>query len=137
MFSKIKIYLFSAFLLFIAIGCEDSPVNSPLCTAEFVTVTLQVTGPNGEPIENADISVVNSVSNDTLNVCENFECAEGMMGNYTIFHDGFIEKVSFEGDSYTVSGTSSEGSFQEEFVFARNECHVFKKSGPETVTLGQ
>jgi len=135
MVSKIKILLFTALMLMTLASCDDTPIGSPICTAEFVTINLKVTDAAGQPVENADINITHSVSGDTLQVCESFECADGKMGNYTLFHDGLMEEVSFEGEAFIVSGTAEEGSFREEFIFAKDECHVFKKSGPESVTI--
>lgn len=135
MFSKAWIYLFSVFLVFFVTSCEDSPVNSPLCTAEFVMINLKITDASGQPVNNATVHVIHANSGDTLQVCENYECLEGDMGNYTIFHDGLMEKVSFEGEPFTVNGNTEQDSFREDFVFARNKCHVYKKSGPEIIMV--
>lgn len=135
MISKMQIGLFSSLIIFFMVGCADSPINTPVCSAEFVTINLEVTDANGQPVENATISVIHKESGDTLQVCKSNECATGNMGTYTIFHDGFMDKVSFDGDTFTIEGTAEEGSFNEEFVFARNECHVFKKCSPDTVII--
>lgn len=135
MFSKIQICLFSVIIFLLVTGCEDSPVNPPVCTAEFVVINVRVTDTDGEAVENASINIIEASSGDTVQVCETYECAKGSMGYYTIFHDGLMNKVSSGGDTYTVSGTAAEGSFREDFVFAKNACHVFKKSGHDTVTI--
>lgn len=135
MFSKNWNCLFLVLMISLASSCKDSPVNSPICTTEFVMINLKITDATGQPVENATVNVINASSGDTLQVCAKYECSEGNMGNYTIFHDGLMEKVSFDGDAFTVSGNAGQGSFREDFVFAKNECHVYKKSGPETVAL--
>lgn len=119
----------------IFVGCEENGTGPFACTAEFVTISLHVQNSNGEPVEHADINVTNATTGAVLNVCESFECNNGYMGNYAIFHDGFMENVSMQGDPYEVTGEIDGVSFSKDFVFAKNRCHVFKKSGPDTVTI--
>lgn len=135
MVSKFNMLLLSTLFLISFTACEDTPIGSPVCTAEFVTITLNVADANGDPVKDADISVVHSASSDTLQVCEDFSCTNGTNGNYTIFHDGLMDETSIEGETFVVTGSAEEGSFSEEFVFAKDECHVYKNSGPDTITI--
>ncbi|NGP76438.1 hypothetical protein G3570_07330 [Balneolaceae bacterium YR4-1] len=98
-------------------------------------IDLKITDASRQPVNNATVHVIHANSGDTLQVCENYECLEGDMGNYTIFHDGLMEKVSFEGEPFTVNGITEQDSFREDFVFAQNKCHVYKKSGPEIIMV--
>lgn len=133
--TKIQVIVLSAFLLLGLTACDDTPIGSPVCTAEFVTINLKVVDAAGQPVENAEVHVIHSASGDTLQVCETFSCARGNMGNYTLFHDELMEETSFEGEAFNVFGTAEEGSFRQEFILAKDECHVYKKSGPDTVTI--
>lgn len=135
---KVSRFLILTITLFMSLsltGCEEYGTESFACTAEFVTISLQLQNPDGEPVEDADISVTNLETGRELQVCESFECNNGQIGRYVIFHDGLMDRVTFQGDAYKVNGETSEGSFSENFVFAKNECHVLKKSGPDTVTV--
>lgn len=133
--SNLLLLIVTIILPLIFAGCEENGTGSFACTTEFVTITLHVQNSNGEPVENADITVTNTTTGADLNICESFECNNGVMGNYVIFHDGFMDEVSMQGDPYGVSGEIDGASFNEDFVFAKDRCHVLKKSGPDTVIV--
>lgn len=133
--SKFLIFAVTFIIPLIFAGCDENGTGSFACTTEFVTISLHVQNSNGEPIENADITVTNTRTGADLDICESFECNDGFMGIYVIFHDGFMDDVSMQGNPYEVSGEINGASFSEAFVFAKDRCHVFKKSGPDTVTV--
>lgn len=133
--SNILILTITIILPLIFTGCEENGTGSFACTTEFVTITLHVQNSNGEPVESADITVTNSATGSILEVCDSFQCNNGAMGDYVIFHDGFMDSISIEGDPYEVRGDLDDASFSEEYVFAKDRCHVLKKSGPDTVTV--
>ncbi len=133
--SKFLIFAVTIIISLIFAGCDENGTGSLACTTEFVTISLHVQNSNGESVENADITVTNTTTGAVLDVCESFECNDGFMGNYVIFHDGFMDDVSMQGDPFEVSGEIDGASFSEDYVFAKDRCHVLKKSGPDTVTV--
>jgi len=46
-----------------------------------------------------------------------------------------MEEVSHEGDPYIVNVEVGDAAFSEKFAFAKDRCHVFKISGPDTLTI--
>jgi hypothetical protein len=56
-------------------------------------------------------------------------------GEYTIFHDGFLKQVQGKIEKLVVEGEKGTFSFMTEFEVSANECHVYKVSGPDTVSL--
>ena len=116
-------------------GCD---VISPptACTHEFVTHSLQVSSPDGQPADSVDITVRNVDSDKVYDVCEDlsFSCDyAGNMGEYVVFHDGL--EVSTDGDNVVVTGQKDSLNFEAQYIFRRGECHVRKVEGPEEVRL--
>lgn len=126
-------------VLTLGAGCDQS---EPMCTDEFVTYTVNVQSPNGEPAESVSIEVRDEATGESYDVCEkinNPRCPGSIdrrysdPGEYLIFHDGI--QVSLLGSPVEVVGTKGNLSFSAEYVFRQGDCHVQKLEGPDQVTL--
>lgn len=134
--AKFLILIITSSLVWVFTACDnDNGIGDVNCTTEFVTITLHVQNQDGVPVENVDITVTDSNSGGVLPVCEDAPCNAGAMGDYVIFHDGFMESVSIQGDPFEVTGEKEGLTFSENFIFGKDECHVLKKFGPDTVTI--
>lgn len=132
----------SLLLLFCSVvllnSCDEDGMDPLVCTDEFVIIDLSVENTEGEPVENAELTITDLSTETELDVCQSdlIDCTNHHAnGNYVIFHDGLYDRVSMTGDPYEVSGEKNGTSFTESFVFAKDRCHVFKKSGPDSVTI--
>lgn len=120
-------------------GCEEAPT---ICTAEFVTYSVKVLSPEGQPADSVVINVRNADTGKKYDVCEALsQCNEPgerryvEEGKYFIFHDGL--EVSPLGSDVVVTGSKDSLTFRADYVFRAGECHVQKEKGPEQVMLSE
>lgn len=67
-------------------GCDSPPTA---CTEEFVSYTVQVLSPEGDPADSVAIGVRNADTETDYNVCADNLCRQDREnGHYIIFHDG-------------------------------------------------
>lgn len=119
-------------------SCSQS--TSPrVCTLQFVVHQVTVLSAEGEPADSVDINITDRNTGETFNPCESevFDCAgEGFEGNYTLIHDGYSDE-SEEGREFNlrVKGQKDQASFEADFTFRNDGCHIRKVAGPDSVTL--
>lgn len=118
-------------------SCSSPQDFGGACTAEFVTISLTVLSPQGQPADSVDITVTNKENGDTYNICGEYSCRGGTDGTYTIMHDGFHEELSATREAVIVEGTKDQLGFEQEFAFRGGRCHVEKLAGPDTVSLSR
>lgn len=120
-------------------SCLQSPSSPRVCTAQFVVHQVNVLNAEGEPADSVDINITNRDTGEAFNPCESeaFDCAgEGFEGYYTLIHDGYFEE-SEEGRIFRlrVTGQKNLASFEADYTFRNDGCHIRKVSGPDSVTL--
>ncbi|HEX6981699.1 MAG TPA: hypothetical protein VF181_02965 [Balneolaceae bacterium] len=114
----------------------SNPEISEVCTGIFITHTLTVLTPEGEPADSVQITVSNKETGNEYDVCNPTICDEPPRSNpYVIFHDGFSEKVDSDGEEIIVRGTKGDKGFTEQFTFRDDGCHIRKVAGPDSVYL--
>lgn len=134
---------FIPLLLLLAAGlylqsCSQS--TSPrVCTAEFVVHRVTVLGTGGEPADSVDVDITDRDTGDAFDPCESeaFDCtADGFEGNYILIHDGYFEE-SEEGREFRlhVTGQKNQASFEADYTFRNDGCHIRKVAGPDSVQL--
>jgi hypothetical protein len=106
-----------------------------VCTNEFVTYTITVLEPNGEPADSVEIEVTNKQTGKEYDICEDFSCRGINSGTYTIMHDGFFGELSETKEIVLVEGTKDDLHFSKDYAFRSGPCHVEKLAGPDTVSL--
>lgn len=127
-----KVTLISILILFLA--CEGV-IKPGACTDQFVTSEVSVQNENGDPVSGVSIEVKLKKSGEVLTSCESAQECEFEQGVYTIFNDSLMEKVSKNGEKIIVTGTKGSASFSQEFTFGKNDCHIQKIAGPDTVII--
>lgn len=130
-------------LLLLAAGlflqsCSQS-ISPRVCTAQFVVHQVTVLDTGGEPADSVEIDITDRDTGETFNPCESdaFDCAaEGFEGNYTLIHDGYFEE-SEEGREFRlyVMGRKNQTSFEADYTFRNDGCHIRKVAGPDSVQL--
>ena len=120
-------------------GCDEAP---RACTDEFVTYSVKVLSPDGQPADSVMINVRNADTGKKYDVCEALsQCNDPgerqyvEEGRYFIFHDGL--EVSPMGNDVVVTGSKDSRTFRADYVFRAGECHVQKEKGPEQVMLSE
>jgi hypothetical protein len=100
-------------------------------------LNLTVFDDEGLAADSVNILVYSKGSNTIYDLTEmnNPENPMTQRGEYTIFHDGFLKQVHGKIERLVVEGQKGLFSFMTEFNVGGNECHVYKMSGPDTVTL--
>ena len=127
---KITLVLFIVGFL----ACEEM-VKPGICTTQFVTSEVSVLNDEGNLVSGVTIEVKIKETGEILIPCgTNLDC-EFPSGVYTVFHDGFMDKVSKNGDKIIVSGTKENLSFSQEFTFGKDDCHIYKLAGPDSVII--
>lgn len=121
------------------VGCEEAP---RACTDEFVTYSVTVLSPNGQPADSVVIDVRNANTGKEYDVCEALsQCNDPEerryveKGEYFIFHDGL--EASPLGSDVAVTGSKDGPTFRADYVFREGECHVQKEMGSEQVMLSE
>ncbi|WP_157621278.1 hypothetical protein [Salisaeta longa] len=118
---------------FLSAGCDSQSV---LCTAEFVTYTVRVVTPAGQPADSVQIEVRNASTGARYDVCGGLSpCHNPEDGQYTIFHDG-VDVGPFPTE-VVVTGRKGDLGFRATYVFRQGQCHVRKLAGPAQVTLSR
>lgn len=125
-----------AFLVFSVLffACDES-VKPVICTAQFVTSEITVQNENSDLISGITIEVKLKETGEILDTCESKQNCEQTVGVYTIFHDGLMNKVGKNGEKVIVSGTKENLTFSQEYIFGKNDCHIFKIAGPDTLII--
>lgn len=126
----LKILIPLSCLLVLLQSCSEEPYA---CTDEFVTYTVTVLAPDGEPADSVRIEV--REEDEEIYPCDEFLCDELQTGSYIIMHDGFFDELTKTGEVILVEGTKGDFHFEEEYVFGRDKCHVQKLAGPDTVSF--
>lgn len=128
--------------LFILLLCAfflqycDSLKGPDACTEEFVIHEITVLDTTGQPADSVDITVSNLDADEPYEICNDSYCDEDSLSNpYTIMHDGLMDEISRDKEEVLVTGSREELSFEEEYEFRNNSCHVEKLAGPDTVSL--
>jgi len=121
------------------VGCEEAP---RACTGEFVTYSVTVLSPDGQPADSVVIDVRNANTGKEYDVCEALSQCNNPeerryveKGEYFIFHDGL--EASPLGSDVVVTGSKDSLTFRADYVFREGECHVQKEMGPEQVMLSE
>jgi len=130
----LRILIFVTILSFSACNRTIDPVT---CTEEFVVINLTVIDNEGLVADSVNILVYNKGDNTIYDLTGMNDPDNPMTqrGEYTIFHDGFLKQVQGKIERLVVEGEKGLFSFMAEFDVGGNECHVYKISGPDIVTL--
>lgn len=136
MFEKVWLPAVALFCFAAGTGCETN-VSPTVCTTEFVTVRVTVLDTVGVPVDSVNIMITNMWSGEIYDLAE--ENKPGSLttknGLYAIFHDGYRRRLQKTFEPLRVEGEKEGLQFSEVFVIGRDECHVFKMAGPDTVFL--
>jgi len=132
--------LISSILMALVISsCSESTVT-PECDLSFKVSNIIILTSGGEPADSVDISTTIERTNKTFDPCVDlFDTACANLdtdGAYPIFHDGFSDEISSEGDRVIGEGEKGNLSFSEVFIFEFDGCRAIKVEGPDTVILG-
>lgn len=116
-------------LLALSLAACDSGTD---CTDEFVRITVQVVNEAGDPAKALRTTLTNT---------RNLEAIAFMQmdstGIYTVLTDNNLAFVQRSGDVLTFEGISDTLRAAAEFTIGREECHVARFSGPETIVAEQ
>ena len=119
-----------------------SHINEPeiepyACTMEFVTIRLAVIDDKGLAADSVNIYVHNIRYHTIYDITDMNDPGNRMNqeGLYTVFHDGFRKQVKGRIERIIVVGEKGDFGFIAEFRVGIGVCHVYKISGPDTVTL--
>ncbi|MDZ7773265.1 MAG: hypothetical protein U5K31_11095 [Balneolaceae bacterium] len=119
-------------------SCLESH-SPPVCTLQFEVHQVTVLNAEGEAADSVQIQITNQENGESFRPCEreSYDCpVEGFEGRYTIIHDGYFEH-SEEGKEFNlrVTGQKDEMSFQADYTFRNDGCHIRKVAGPDSVSL--
>ena len=136
-YNLLVLAIFGAGMLIV--GCEEAP---RACTDEFVTYSVKVISPNGQPADSVVIDVRNVNTGKEYDVCDALsQCNDPKErryveeGKYFVFHDGL--EASPLGNDVVVTGSKESLTFRADYVFREGECHVQKEMGPEQVMMSE
>ena len=102
------------------------------CTAIFAIVQVVAVTPAGDPV--LGLTIRDSlVRTGHAFVVEQWLGAPP--GTYQIFNDNYGRELSREVETVRVTGSDGTRGFSANFVFEAGECHVAKRSGPDTVIV--
>ncbi len=121
--TRISIVRLISFLIISLSGCKDEqPEQGVICTEEFRSTTLYVTG---APLtESFTIRLSNS---DTIRIKGN---ADFRQGYYVVLDDNYQAKLENQQDNFRFIGKrGNEVVVQENYVFKADQCHITKVSG--------
>lgn len=129
--SKLALMSILIFVITVLSSCSDL---GTACTTEFITYHLYV---KGDTL--TEYYTVRMSTNDTLreHYDEYFpEDNEGRRG-YAILTDGHRSVLNGKKEGFIFVGKIENQKVIEEFyVFGGGECHIYKVSGKEKITLG-
>lgn len=129
-----RLILFLGFITILFQACDED--EGYVCTDEFVTYSVTVLNPNGEPTDSVQVSTTDPETGEKFPVCEVGPCKRET-GTYVIMHDGLREQISETLETVLVKGSKGNMQFEEGFAFRAGKCHVEKISGPDTVSLSR
>ena len=102
---------------------SDDPI---LCTEEFRTVGLEITG-----AELDNFFTIRKETNDTLEIA-----SEPFLSIYPVLDDNFQDELEGKEEEFIFLGfIGEEEVVRESFVIKADKCHIEKVSGPESVSL--
>ena len=130
-----------AFLLLpLLAGCDMFDQGD--CTADerYYEVTLLL--PDGSPATGASLTATNARTGITYGPCTGDDaevggvgCEWNELGQYVVYTDGQYQQTSERSDVVVVRASLDGRTAEAAFRFARGECHVYQRSGPDTLTL--
>ena len=100
-------------------------------------INIAVIDENGLGVDSVTILVYKLSDQSIYDVSEYNEPGGSLnqRGEYTIFHDGYLQEVQRKLEVIVVQGERDTLKFMQEFVVTGDDCHVFKITGPDTVLL--
>ncbi len=116
----------------LSIGCKEESNEPVVCTQVFVMYTVTVLDAIGSPVDSVKIKVTGS-SGYIYELDD--EIILGFPGTYVIMSDKYQQKLSGRIEDVSVIGTKGTLTFKENYIFSADECHIFKISGKDTVTI--
>lgn len=136
-----SLVLLSVAIAAVTVNCGPEPLNPDCtCSLEFVRLTVTAVDASNNPVTDLDIAVEVTRTGELVDVRQSDYLRE--KGEYVIFDDGFRNaippKIAALGETLQVTGTGVSGDFAAQFevsVDVKCRCHVFKLSGPDTVTV--
>ena len=136
-----SLVLLSVAIATVTVNCSPTPLNPDCtCSMQFVQLTVTAVDALNNPVTDLDIVVEVTRTGELLDVMQSDNLREN--GEYVIFDDGFRNaippKIAALGEALEVMGTGSSGDFAAQYevsVDLECRCHVFKLSGPDTVTV--
>jgi len=107
------------------------------CTDVFVLIHLTVIDDEGHAADSVNILVYRKRDNKIYDLRDMNEPGGflSQRGIYTVFHDGFLEQVKGKNERIVVRGEKRNARFSTEFQVGGDECHIYKISGPDTISL--
>jgi hypothetical protein len=124
---KVFLLLVPVIALAGCIKCYDDGV----CTEEFRTIGLKVESPNKTPVA-LDSSYTIRVSNN-----ERIRPQQSTMaGYYVVLDDSYHAKLKKAEDDFRFVGwRNNQVVVDQAFRIAGDNCHIIKRSGPDSVTV--
>ncbi|MEL6616729.1 MAG: hypothetical protein AAFQ43_13385 [Bacteroidota bacterium] len=113
-------------------GC-DSAIFDPslVCTAEFVTINVEVVDDFGRSIDGLTYRSVHERTGETLNIDE--DSVGDLTGLYPVATDAHTSLLRVDGDDVLFSATGNGLVARARFVLADDGCHVRKEDGPDRI----
>lgn len=131
-------YLRSTVLLFTFVtlvfpGCDSPSCGG--CTTEFRSYTVRVVNSDGSPIEGMTATIRNERTGALIDPSP-IGGEQGEGGFYTIITDSQLDSVPTDGDTLSFRATGGGLLAEASFVIGADHCrcHIWKISGPETIT---
>ncbi len=133
-----SILLLFLWILLGSATCKDKEEQTQICTAQFVSIGLEVKNSQDDPAVLESFKVTRLSDQKDLTV--KFDPADldvmQQIGMYPITNDSFREQLAFKNVEVLFTGTvEGKTVLSQKFVISADACHVVLKSGPREVKL--
>ena len=119
---KKRIIFIVIVILFIFTNCDDNFQNRDcICTEEFRMYTLTILDSANSPIDSVNILVKDKLNNSVYDLSDYYSYTF-FPGTYVIFHDGFIEHMTYYPKIVLVEIEIDSITKVAEYTFKTDEC---------------
>ena len=113
------------------------------CTDIYAFHTITVVDSTNQAVNIDSFTVTNLDTNEVYPICDDANVASPCLvaigdvgvGKLEIMNDSFLDSLSKAGSNIRVTGQKGEFSFQADYVFRSDGCHIEYVSGLDTVML--
>lgn len=115
---------FLVLLALLATGCDSGQD----CTDELVRITVRVINEDGAPVKTLRTTLTNQRNLQSIGFTQT-----DTLGIYTVITDNNLAFVQRSGDVVTFDVTDDTLAASVQFTIGREDCHVAKFAGPDTI----